>query len=358
LKSLSLIMIVKNEEKNIKRCLDSVKDLADEIIIVDTGSKDNTKNIAIKKGAKVYDYHWRNDFSDARNFSIKQSTSDWNLVLDADEYILSNHQRIREFIEKNHKFIGKINILSRYLENQQEMIESSYVSRLFPNRDIFFQGKVHEQLVSNLPRINIDVKVGHDGYYGTDKTDRNLPLLIEELTLNQNDGYILYQIGKQYFLKKDYIKANEYFALSYKNIDDNSYFKRRMVIDYLYSIIKSGTLDIGLKIINMEEKNLDTSPDFHFVCGYYFMELVFSNVNKYISYFPLIESNYKKCLDLGEITNQDSIKGVGSFLALYNLGTLYEATGDIDKAEIYYKKSAKMNYKPAAYRLISLNNKR
>jgi glycosyltransferase involved in cell wall biosynthesis len=349
-------MIVKNEEKNLKRCIDSIKDILNEIIIVDTGSTDSTKSIAIEKGAKVFDYQWKKDFSDARNFSIRQSTSDWNIVLDADEYILSDYQLIREFIENNENTIGRINISSKYFENDREMLESTYVSRLFPNKGIFFKGKVHEQLDATLPRVNIAVNVAHDGYYLTDKTDRNLPLLFEELKMNSSDSYILYQIGKQYYLKKNYIKANKYFALSYTNIDTNAYYKPKLIVDYLYSLIRSGSLEGGLKIIEKEKKHLELLTDFHFVCGIFFMELVFSNVKKYISYFPYIKQEYLKCLELGELKKQEGVKGTGSFLALYNLGTVYEATGNNVKAIEYYKKSSEFEYLPALKRLEVLKN--
>jgi glycosyltransferase involved in cell wall biosynthesis len=351
LKTLALVMIVKNEEKKLKRCIDSVKDFVNEIIIVDTGSTDNTKNIAVNNGAKVFDYEWRNDFAGARNYSLSQSTSDWNLVLDADEYILSNHQLIRDFIEKNNNLIGRLNILSNYLDEGQEKVESTYVSRLFTNNEIFFKGRVHEQLDSNLPRVNISVSVAHDGYYQTDKTDRNLPLLLLELKRSTSDAYILYQIGKQYFLKKEYSKANHYFSLSYKNIDRNKYFKTKMVVDYLYSLIRSGNLEIGLKVIEKEKDNLYFSTDFHFVCGIFYMELVFSDVNKYINYFPLIESEYLRCLEIDEFKKQESVKGTGSYLTLYNLGTVYETMGNKCKAIEYYKKSLEFKYEPAQKRL-------
>ena len=85
MKTLSLCMITKNEEKNISRCLNSVKEIVDEIIIVDTGSTDNTIEIAKSYGANIYHYDWTNDFSDARNKSLEKATKDWILVLDADE---------------------------------------------------------------------------------------------------------------------------------------------------------------------------------------------------------------------------------------------------------------------------------
>ena len=86
--TLSVCMIVKDEEETLPICLKSIKDIADEIIVVDTGSKDKTVEVAKSFGAKVYFFKWINDFSAARNESLKYATSDWLLVLDADEYLL------------------------------------------------------------------------------------------------------------------------------------------------------------------------------------------------------------------------------------------------------------------------------
>ena len=88
MKEISLCMIVKDEEEVIGRCLGSVKDLVDEIIIVDTGSKDKTKQIISKYTDKVFDFTWVNDFSKARNFSFSKATKDYILWLDADDIIL------------------------------------------------------------------------------------------------------------------------------------------------------------------------------------------------------------------------------------------------------------------------------
>ena len=79
--------IVKNEEKNLSRCLNSVKEVVDEIILVDTGSTDTTKEIGENFGAKIYDYVWDSNFSNARNFALSKSTGNWILYLDADEYL-------------------------------------------------------------------------------------------------------------------------------------------------------------------------------------------------------------------------------------------------------------------------------
>src|SRR3990167_8792325 len=85
--TISLCMITKNEEKWLEQCLNSVKEIVDEIIIVDTGSTDKTKEIAKKFNAKFFDFKWIGDFSAARNESLNHATKDWILVLDADETI-------------------------------------------------------------------------------------------------------------------------------------------------------------------------------------------------------------------------------------------------------------------------------
>src|SRR3989338_8280401 len=105
--TISLCMLAKNEEKYLEQCLDSVKEFVDEIIIIDTGSADKTKGIAKKFGAKIYDFKWQDDFSAARNESLKHATKDWILVLDADEVIdEEGKKKIKEAVENADDFAG------------------------------------------------------------------------------------------------------------------------------------------------------------------------------------------------------------------------------------------------------------
>src|SRR3989344_2193313 len=98
--TISLCMITKNEEKYLGQCLDSVKELVDEIIILDSGSTDKTKEIAKKFKAKMLDFKWNDDFSEARNESLKHATKDWILVLDADEIIEKDDlEKIKEIVK-------------------------------------------------------------------------------------------------------------------------------------------------------------------------------------------------------------------------------------------------------------------
>ena len=145
MKTLGLVMIVKNEERCLAKCLDAVKDLVDKIYITDTGSTDKTKEIAASYGAILSDYVWNQDFSAARNFSLAQSDCDWNLVLDADEYLVSGKKEdILQFIEKGN-YIGALQRQDSYKEANGEVSRSySYITRLFP-KGTRYEGRVHEQ---------------------------------------------------------------------------------------------------------------------------------------------------------------------------------------------------------------------
>ena len=93
MKEISLCMIVRNEEEVIERCLKSICDLVDEIIIVDSGSTDKTKQIVSKYTDKIYDFEWVNDFAKARNYSFSKATKDYILWLDADDVILEEDRK-------------------------------------------------------------------------------------------------------------------------------------------------------------------------------------------------------------------------------------------------------------------------
>lgn len=350
---LSLAMIVKNESNKLKRCLTSVKKLVDEIILVDTGSTDNTKEIAQAFGARVFDFAWSNDFSEARNFALQQSTGDWNLILDADEYIINDCEKeIRRFME-GRKRIGRIRLFNKFEQDGEVKESQLFISRLLP-KGSFYTGKIHEQIVSDLPYANTSIEVYHDGYFQKNKTDRNLKLLHGAIADTPSDSYLLFQLAKEYRMIGEHRKADALFAKCYSLLTKEDGFRPVVVVDYLYNIIANKNLDRGLDIILQEENRLSDYPDFHFVCGLFFMELVFSDMQKYSSYFPYIEKSYLTCIALGETDRYNSVKGTGSFRAAYNLGVFYETVGDLAKARKYYELSGRANYSLALERLAKL----
>ena len=205
--TISLCMIVKNEEKFLEQCLNSAKDIADEIIIVDTGSTDKTKEIALSFGAKIYDFKWCDDFSAARNECLKHATKDWVLVLDADEKLdESAKEKIKEVIEREDVYgfsMPQLNYTNKYTTHPNFVpINNSkfkgyfviYIIRLFRrSKEIYFQFYVHEMVDNTILKANkkiesLNVPIYHyQELKGVDYVDNKQQSYKSLLTKNIND---------------------------------------------------------------------------------------------------------------------------------------------------------------------------
>ncbi len=357
--TLAIVMIVKNEEKSLSRCLKQAAGLADKIYITDTGSTDRTREIAAAYGAVVTEYVWNQDFAAARNFALAQSDCDWNLVLDADEYLIKgNRKELEEFLRHPDR-IGAIERKDFYLEKlpdgrEERAYAHSYTSRLLP-KGIGYTGRIHEQVNSNLPVFPIPLLFEHDGYLRPGKAERNLSILLEELKENPSDSYFLYQTAETLRGLKRYKEACVYYRDFYRHVPEKGTgYRASGIINYLYTLIEIQDWDTALGIVQKEEGSLETYADFHFVSGILFMRAILADARKYVSFLPRIEQSYLKCLEIGEVPANQGVGGTGSFRAAYNLGTWYEVAGDPVKAREYYQKAARENYRPALERLALL----
>ena len=175
-------MIVKNEEALLNDCLASVKSVADEVIVVDTGSDDKTVEIAESHGARIFTIEWTDDFSAARNFSLEQAKGNWILVVDADEHLAEEDlEKVRNWISKKDVDVVNVKILN-------EGGTFGRLPRLFrTGRGLHYQGRVHEQLVFSsgekpVKMFDSEVRLYHVGYNPQvisqrSKIERNLALL-------------------------------------------------------------------------------------------------------------------------------------------------------------------------------------
>lgn len=352
---ISLAMIVKNEEKYIERCLNSVKGLVDEMVIVDTGSTDNTVNI-IKQfpDVKLFRFEWCDNFSIARNYSIVETSGDYILVLDADEYIVSGTRGALEKV-MNKNTIGRILIVSRFKKGNQEHLSKAYVSRFFP-KDERYTGAIHEQIHSDRPKVILDLKVKHDGYFATNKSERNIPLLLKEVKRNPLDAYYIFQLGKELRISKQY-KESFYFLMKAYEITNNTVpYYGEMVVELINSGKEYGEAGI-LEIIAQNEGILENLSDYHFAKGLFYLDYCLKNPNKAGTLIQEIERSFLKVLSLDNEAHIEYVQGTSSYLVTYNLGVYYEVTGNIKKAIEYYRLSSIHGYKLAIKRLELLNRK-
>ncbi|GFN32648.1 glycosyltransferase [Paenibacillus xylaniclasticus] len=243
---ISLCMIVKNEEKVLQRCLDSVQGLVDEIIVVDTGSTDQTKQIARQYTDKVFDFTWTNDFSAARNESLRHAVSDWILVLDADEYVQSSdHESIRETLKQTPllkssftAFILPIhNFMGTSPDPNNVMISPG--ARIFPNHDkLRYSSPIHEQLTprsASLSFVDLPCPIYHDGYteqrvVSQNKSERNLSIL-ESMKTEQKlqDPYYCYTLANQYNSSNRHDEALQLYRASWsKTVPSDNWYAHLM----------------------------------------------------------------------------------------------------------------------------------
>lgn len=340
--NIDLCMIVKNEERYLKECLTNVSDLVNNIIIVDTGSTDNTIKIAEEFNAKVYNYDWINDFSDARNFSISKAKSNWILILDADEILdINSRDRLVNFI-KNTNQDGCHFLVKNYIDERLDDYTIHYALRLIKNyRGYKFIGRIHEQISNDNIKIKDkfakeDIILHHYGYLSSvtiekSKRDRNIPIILEALKENPNDPFQLFNLGNEYLSKNDIEKALEYYNKAYKYSDKTMLYSPHLLYRMALSYKSLKLYELALKYVN-EALNL-YSPNVDFL---YLKGSIYQKFNK-----PTLSIRiFDECIKIGD--SKSSIKfseNCGSIKPLMSLAELYFDLDDYEMALIYYTKA-------------------
>lgn len=334
---ISICMIMKNEEKNLHKCLGSVKGLAQELILVDTGSTDSTLDIAKEYTTHIYHFEWIHDFSAARNYSLSLASNDWVLVLDCDESLSSiDKDSLTIFMKEHPNKIGLISRRNHYESNQTDSVYTDLVERFF-NRNLYhYQGEVHEQVVpkQSFPFIgekeSIHLHLEHFGYVGSEeelfkKAMRDADILKNMLLSDPNNPYLYFQLGQSYNLIHDDEQALYYYdkGLSF-DVDPNAEYVQMMVIGYGYALVHLERYEEALNLQNIYDE-FATSADF--IC---LMGIIYLRTGNLISAMAefLKAANHPVA----------HMEGANSFIPYYNMGCINELLGDYNMALTLYKK--------------------
>ncbi|MCU7667915.1 glycosyltransferase [Bacillus thuringiensis] len=333
--TISLCMIVKDEEKRLPNCLESVKDLVDEIIIVDTGSTDKTEDIAKDFGAQIYHFEWIHDFAAARNFSLEKATKDWILWLDADESIEKiNINELKEKLETTSHLGFEVEIHNILVENQAPLIHKSI--RLFKNElNINFMNKVHEQPSihnNNIPYYEVGllpITVNHIGYredvvIDKDNKDRNFKILKEELKHNPNNRFLHFNMANEYLRNEDYHNALYHYKIATNNKKDNEMLSHSL-LKMVLALYELKRFDEMFELLNEGQKRFPDYTDIYYIQADILEKFGRDEEAKYLYELCLKQGNPKK----NYITRQ----GVGDILPQKKLVDLYLKGG-------FYKKAA------------------
>lgn len=391
---LSICIICKNEEQNIEKCLTSFQNTGFEIIVVDTGSTDRTKEIASEYTSNVYDFKWCDDFAAAKNFAISKASNDTVMVIDSDEYLDQiDLDALNQLIDRNVDQVGRIKRRNVFHRNDMQQENREWINRIFSRKQFHYEGRIHEQVTAlngkeDYESYESPVTILHSGYDLSEeerkkKANRNIDLLSMELqrlvfqtpcgTGNATDvmqkpdtqlcvnylseilmsggeqaeklqrdnrlPYILYQLGKGYYMAGDYKKACTYFACGlYFDLNPKLEYVIDMVETYGYALINSGQAEYALFYENIYDEFGDTA-DFKFLMG-----LIYMNNEM----FEKAVLEFKKATKMPE----SRTKGANSYLANYNIGVIYECLGNLDKARSYYERC--VAYPPADKQLAGI----
>ncbi|MFA6541116.1 MAG: glycosyltransferase family 2 protein [Bacteroidota bacterium] len=295
--TITLSMIVKNEEQYLRECLDSAAPFVDEIVIVDTGSTDGTIEIAKEFGAKIFSIPWNNNFSDARNEALARCSSDWVLYLDADERIKpGDGPKIKGLITRQHAWAYTVLVEGEHWLPSGKVHQVNAYPRLFRRHPkIQFEGAVHEQILPSIARLHkqvhsSDIGILHLGYGEslervTEKSMRNISLLEQQLLATPDDDYVKYQLGNSLVVVQKYSRAKEYL----RNLEDSASLDRsiRASVCNLMVEIELSTMAVGAA----EEwcrRSLRLVPEQ--VMAKWFLSGILAYINNYFEALQILKS--------------------------------------------------------------------
>jgi glycosyltransferase involved in cell wall biosynthesis len=344
---ISACMMVKNEEEMLPRCLNSIKDLVDEIIVVDTGSTDRTVGIARSFGAKVYFHAWENNFSKHRNQSISYATGDWFIIIDADEELYARNYtktQLKQLLRKLPDNIHAVLFTVRDIKQNGDISHTFASPRLFRSGVGFhYKGIVHNNPEIKGDVMSIDIVINHYGY-DLDKEDmerkfeRTTSLLSKRIEENPQDVAVYYYLSNLYGFRSDASKTIEYGKKCLELLSCNKHL-RVPCYDALYRIVgrayaNQKDYENALKWFRKGLKILPDDPD---------LNLEVSAIGAYSSEYQLILEYGLKYLEVVDNFRTNPNLAAGRILysldkrcedsTQYNLMNAYLGLGRIEEAE-------------------------
>ena len=340
---ISLCLIVKNEQKYLDACLKSCKDFVSEMVVVDTGSTDDTVDIALRNDAKVFHYTWENDFAKARNVSISHATYPWILQLDADEEIFSEDvswfydtypwpqvDGYRLFIhnlaseEKDSDDVFMIHPLIRFYRNHPQ---------------IKYRFAIHENIMIPTGRItNGDARILHQGYANADwnkiKSGRNFDILMSDLRKDPYNPLTHYYLAQCYLGISDRPKA---FAAARKSLQYGATFP---IKSHVLRICLSHCIDHSdfpkFREMLAVTPSKDVFPEREYFLGV--MEHKLGNFEKALEHYDWLIDEALEYDERGDLGKEDGILITTLQSALINAKNLFLISKDYQKAAEYLEK--------------------
>ncbi|GAB79454.1 Glycosyl transferase family 2 [Austwickia chelonae] len=336
--SLAVVAIVRDEERCIARMLDSVQAVADEIVVVDTGSVDRTPRIAADHGARVLTHPWSSDFAEARNWALDHTRSYWRLIVDADEWLAEGAAALRAFAAGPPERVGLLEVLSSSESDGAAISRTDLSERLLPG-DVRYRGAIHEQPVHALPVVPIAAALAHDGYEAAQrehKAERNESMLRAALD-RRDDLYLRYQLGKELQAQGRHAEAAACYAAVLPQSKEAPW-RHSLVARAVAVYGASGRFADLLALLDDELPRWHDSADVAFAAAGALLDLAVALPDQADELLPEIERLWQRCLRIGEHTPYPgSVPARGGHLAAGNLALLYDSLGEEKRAAEFHE---------------------
>jgi glycosyltransferase involved in cell wall biosynthesis len=345
--TISLCMIVRDEEDNLARCLESVCGFVNEIIIVDTGSRDATPAIAKHYGAQICHLPWQDDFSQARNESLQQAIGEWVLVLDADEELpQETAHNLRRLASCRHVEAWTFSIISPCHAKEAGQRIRHPGLRMFKNREVYcFEGRIHEQIRPSILRANptaviqhSDAEIMHYGYKQNtgqrrEKTLRNISILKQALAEKPGDLFLNYNLGLSFYALGDLENSRRHYESVRPHLNPEDRFTAAFFRNYAICLADLGDFEQALNLINDGLACFPDYPDLYFIKG----ELLFD-----LNLMTQAKNNFLKCLHFQTLPQYVTTEGVTGHLALQNLAEVCTRQQELDAAVSYLEQTLRI----------------
>lgn len=342
--ALALVMIVRNEARCLARCLASARPWVDEMLVLDTGSTDTTRQIAAAGGARVLSAAWRDDFSAARNLALSHTTAPWRLVLDADEWIDSGGDCLVALRARDPGFVGLVTVASEVAGEGGVLQQApSWLPRVLP-AGVHYEGRIHEQPAGTWPRERLPLVIGHDGYLAAAqqaKAGRNERLLRLALAEQPGDAYLLYQLGKDLEVRSRFAEALPLYGQAHREGEPAAAWRHDLVVRLLFTLKKERRFADAIALAGDEMARWSDSPDFFFTLGDLLLDWALAEPARAAELLPQIEASWQRAVAIGERPDlPDSVRGRGSYLAAHNLAAFHHSLGQADQAALWRERAA------------------
>lgn len=349
---ISVCIITKNEEKRIGQCLAPLAAYPFEIIVVDTGSTDRTKEIARKYTDKIYDFPWINDFSAARNFSLQKASHNYVLIIDSDEFLIDiDLDAIEKAVSEHPRAVGMLLRNNYYDSNGMPTNYPDRVERLFHKRYYHYIFTIHEQVAdsrtdrTDYERYNIPLVIDHAGYQGSreemrKKVERNNTLLLGEVERNPDNPYFYFQIGQSYNSIEDYENSYLWYKKAFAlPLNPDELWVQVMATAFINAMTHTGRAEEARAFF--EPIYDDFANDANFYCS---MGVIYLNINQPLK--AMME--FVKAVQCPNAREE----GANTYIPYYNMGLVNEMLGNLPSAVSFYQKCG--SYPLATTRLAEL----